>query len=124
MSATYAMLAHHAPAVGDVLPSSSSSSSSSLSQPTAFLDMGDVAIPKGALREVGIDVKHVTNLFDDWQESRRITLKEFLWNFDDFKCLSRPGIEASQNFVFISLSYVLLLTEKIRSFNFAKILIF
>ena len=34
-------------------------------------------------------------------ESGRNTLKENLWNFDDFLCLSRPGVEASQNIVFI-----------------------
>ena len=51
------------------------------------------------------------------------TLKEFLWNFDDFLCLSRPGVEASQNIVFNSV-FPYVLTEKNRSFNFAKILIF
>ena len=55
--------------------------------------------------------------------SGETTLKEFLWNFDDFLCLSRPGVEASQYIVFNSVSpYVL--TDKNRSFNFAKILIF
>ena len=51
------------------------------------------------------------------------TLKEFLWDFDDFLCLSRPGVEASQNIVFNS-AFPYVLTEKNRSFNFAKILIF
>ena len=50
-------------------------------------------------------------------------LKEFLWNFDDFLCLSRLGVEASQNIVFNS-AFHYVLTEKNRSFKFAKILIF